>query len=155
MYLLKYWELSISLCPCGCSPNRDPLLELGQDNPQTPTNVLTRSLERGQNDPQMFPVTSPVLATALQPWLRPLVIRNFLNKPILIIGKLLPSAPPFALTMACNRYWGPWHLMLSDPATAELKFSCYNINCSVRVYSWGDSSLVIGLQGPTTATLFK
>ena len=40
--------------------------------------------------------------------------------------------------------------MLKDPVATELiKSSWFYINCGVRVISWGNSSLVIGLQGPT------
>ena len=89
MHVPTCLELFISLSPYECSPNIAPFLKLGQDNPQMFTDVLTLSLERGQNDPQMFLVTSPDLATALQP----IIGNSPLNKPIIIVKEQPPDSP--------------------------------------------------------------
>ena len=94
MHMLKCWELSITLNPCECSPNRAPFLKLGQDNPQISTDVLTQSLGKGQRNSQMFSLTSSDLATTLKPWLRPVIVNSPLNKPILIGEEQPLSFPP-------------------------------------------------------------
>lgn len=99
------------------------------------------------------------LATALQAnnWLRPIIVSNPLNMPILIVEKQPLSFPQihllpwlFALTVACDSHLGSFCFSNAEgPCHDKIKYSFFYTNCSVRMVSWDDSSLVIGLWGPT------
>ena len=102
-----------------------------------------------------FPFTLPDLATTLSPWLRLIIASSPLNQPILIVGKTTSRLPPcfcdfFTLKVACTSYLGSFGFSNAErPCHDRIKILMLLHQLQCGSVFWGDSSSVIGLQGPT------